>query len=169
MISLGQGRYKVMHLRGLCSTADVVVGDGLVAIPDVLCDGGFEEVRVLRYHRDVIAEVVDLDIAESVQADGDGAIGGFVQTLEESGDRGLAGARGANDCDTLAVVDGEAEVSENGNLWSPGVEEMDVVEIDSACEFRPDHTLGFVSGRNVELEKPVEVARSLSRPRDLLR
>jgi hypothetical protein len=168
MISLGQGQYKVMHLRGLCSAADIVVRDGLVAIPDVFCNGGVEKVGVLRYHRDVITEVVDLDIAEFVEADSDGTIGGFVQTLEESGERGLAGARGANDCDALAVVDGEAEVPENGNLWSPGVEEVDVVEIDSTCEFRADDTLGFVSGRNVELEKPVEVARSLSGLRNLL-
>ena len=49
-----------MHLRGLCSAVDQ---DDLVAIPDVLCDGGVEEIRALRYHRDVITEVVDLDTA----------------------------------------------------------------------------------------------------------
>lgn len=101
-------------------------------------------------------------------ADGDGAIGGFIQMLEEGGERGLAGARGANDCDALAVVDGEVDVFENGNCWSPGVEEMDVVGNDSTCEFRADDTLGFVSGCNVELGKPVEVTSSSSRPRDLL-
>ena len=56
----GQGQYKIMHLRGLCSAVDQ---DDLVAIPDVLCDGGVEEIRALRYHRDVITEVVDLDTA----------------------------------------------------------------------------------------------------------
>jgi len=145
-----------------------VVRDGLVSIPDVLCDGGVEEVGVLRYHRNVITEVVNFDIAESVEADGDGAIGGFVQTLEESGERGLAGARGANDCDAFAVVDGELDVPENGNLRSPGVEKVNVVEVDSACEFRADDTLGFVGRIDVELEKSVEVVRSLYRLGDLL-
>lgn len=45
-----------------------------------------------------------ISILQSVEADGDGAIGGFVQTLEDSGEHGLAGARRANDCDALAVI-----------------------------------------------------------------
>lgn len=46
-----------------------------------------------------------ISILQSVEADGDGAIAGFVQTLEDSGEHGLAGARRDNDCDALAVVD----------------------------------------------------------------
>lgn len=57
-----QRQHKIMHLRSLCNMAD---RDGLVAMPDVLCDGGVEEVGALRYQEtsDVITEVVGLDIA----------------------------------------------------------------------------------------------------------
>ena len=75
---------------------------------------------LLRYHRDVITEVVDLEIAESVEADDDGAIGGFVQTLEEGGERGLAGARGANNCDALAVVVERLRFLRTGTSGCPG-------------------------------------------------
>jgi hypothetical protein len=54
---------KLMHDHHCsCSAADVVVRVGLVAIPDVLCNGGVEEVGVFRYHRDVITKVVDFDM-----------------------------------------------------------------------------------------------------------
>jgi hypothetical protein len=65
--------------------------------------------------------------------------------------------------DALTVVDGEVDVPENGNLRSPRVEEVNVVQVDSACEFRADDTLGFVGRSDVELEKSVQVVRSLYR------
>lgn len=58
----------------------------------------------------------------------DGARGGFVQPLEESGDGGFARTGSADDGDTFAGLDVERDTREHFELWSGGVGEVDVRE-----------------------------------------
>jgi len=80
---------------------------------DVPADGVVEQNIFLRDDGDLIAQIARGYFAQIHAADFDGALRGVVETQEQIGERGLAGAAGADQRDELAGFDGKIDVVQN--------------------------------------------------------
>ena len=83
---------------------------------DVGADGVVEERRFLRDERDRAAQRSDRDVAHVLAVDAHGAVGHVVEARQQVEDGGFAGARGADEGDGFAGLDGEAHVLERGRF-----------------------------------------------------
>jgi hypothetical protein len=75
-------------------------------------DGVVEERGFLRDERDRNCASETTDVAHVLAVDADGAAGDVVEARQQVEDGGLAGARGADEGDGFAGLDGEAHVLE---------------------------------------------------------
>ncbi len=89
---------------------DFLVRRAEAAQLDVPADGVVEQDVFLRDDGDLIPQVARGNIAQIHAADFDRATHGVVKTQEQIGQRGFAGATGANECDELAGFDGEVDI-----------------------------------------------------------
>ena len=80
------------------------VGDDQVVVERAGEEHGF-----LRHDAEVMAQFVGGQIADVVTVDFDGAVFGLIETLQQFGQRALAGARRPHDSDGLAGLDLEIE------------------------------------------------------------
>ena len=81
----------------------LLVGGVQLAVADVVADGAVEQPRVLQHHAEHRAQVVAREVADIVAAYLDGARLHVVEAHEQLDHGGLAGARGADQRDGLAL------------------------------------------------------------------
>ena len=98
---------------------------------EVLAQRAFEQHGVLGDHRDLAAQVVQLVVADVDAVDEHGAVVDVEQARDERGDRGLAGARRADEGDGLAGLDAQRQVVEHRPA---AVGERDVAQLDGATD-----------------------------------
>ncbi len=99
-----------------------------LAKADVIGDGAGEEVGVLEDHAQGAAQVVLSDVLHVDAVIGHLSLLDVVESVDEVGDGGLAGAGGAHESDLLAGLGKEADVLENGVLRL--VAKRDILEAD---------------------------------------
>ena len=99
-----------MDERGPCRCLQVLVGRAGSPVQQVLSDGGVEQVRLLRDHADDVSERLEGQAADVVAVDRNGPGGHVVQPRDEVGDRGLAGATGADQRGQLPRLDTQVHV-----------------------------------------------------------
>ena len=80
----------------------------------------------------MLPKVVLGDFAEVDSVELDGAVGGVVETGDEVGEGGFAGAAGADEGNAFAGLDGDVDIGEDGGLGL--VAEVDVLEFDFAAD-----------------------------------
>ncbi len=90
-----------------------VVGDFLVAEADVFGQRAGEEERILQDDGEVLAERVQIVLAQVDAVDQNLAGGDVVEAHHQAGEGGFAGAGVAYDGDRLAGLDGEGDVFQN--------------------------------------------------------
>ena len=100
------------------------------AVADVVADGVVEQHGVLRHHADGGAQGFLRHVAHVLAVDQDAAAGHVVEAEQQPRDRGLAGARGADDRHRLAGRHLEGHALEDRACRLVG--EADVLEAD-AC------------------------------------
>lgn len=140
-VPAGEGGDELVDVCCLGSCANVFGrvewGRGFEAVADIVANGSGEEAGGLRDDRDEGAEGGDVQLADVAAADCDCWWIGFrvrrwVETEEEGGDCGFAGAGGADDGGAGVCWDGDVEVSEDDVFEARGVGEVEVDEVDGA-------------------------------------
>ncbi|GJC95043.1 hypothetical protein ColKHC_03869 [Colletotrichum higginsianum] len=142
-VALGEAGDEVVgvgHPRGvLDQLLLLLVGGALVlgadeAVPDVLVDGGGEEGGLLADEGHLLAEPAQVQGADVVAVEVDGAAHGVVEALDEADDGALAGAGGADQGGGLAGGDVQGHVLHDGDLGAGRVDVLDVLEADGALD-----------------------------------
>jgi hypothetical protein len=106
---------------------DFVVRRAEPAQLDVPADGVVEQNVFLRDDGDLVPQVARGNLAQIHAADFDRAACGVVKTQEQVGERGFAGAAGADERDELAGLDGEVDVVQDRFF---AVVEIEVLKFD---------------------------------------
>ena len=128
----------------------------LIAVEQVGLDRTGEQVALLRYEADAVAQFVLAHLPDIHAINLDGAITHLVKARDQADDRGFARAGGANEGRGLARLGGESNVVQSV-LFSARVMETDIPEFDRPLEgfgelpgFRQvaDERLGFQHFRN---------------------
>ena len=91
-----------MRRDELCCTYALLVRGVQAAIPDVVHDRTGEQMRVLQHHAERAAQLGLLDLGDVDAVVADLALIDVVEAIDEVGDGGLAGTRGANKGDLLS-------------------------------------------------------------------
>src|SRR2546428_12194289 len=99
-------------------------------VSDVLGDAGREEHRVLRYHRELTAEILKPEVAEVNAVKPDLPLCRVVEPREQADQRALAGAGRARDPQAGAGLDVERDIVQDRTILAVG--EGDVAEGDRA-------------------------------------
>src|SRR5215470_7465100 len=92
---------------------DFVLGGARVAIGDVVAHRSPEENGVLQHEADMLAHSVKLIVADIHAVDLYASSVRIIEPRDQTYDRGLAAARGANDTDHLAGLDSEADIPQH--------------------------------------------------------
>ena len=100
----GMGR---CHLRRL---NDLFIGSIQSSVADILHDRPRKQMGVLKYHGDVAAQLVPLNMADINAVDGDGPALDIVEAVDEVRDRRLSGSRGTHEGDLLSRLRVEADI-----------------------------------------------------------
>ena len=132
--------------RGL----DVVLGGAGTAEADVVGDGAGEEVVLLGDHHRGPVEVGRGERAQVDAVERDRAVDRVVEAGGELGDRGLAGAGGADQGHGLPGRDGEVEAGQHRHALD--VLEPDAVEVEVAAGVGERHRVGRLGDAGLLLE-----------------
>ena len=124
---------------------DFLVGRAEPAQFDVPADGVVEQNVFLRDDGDLVAQIARGNLAQIHAADFDGAARGVVKAQEQIGERGFAGAAGADERDELAGFDGEIDAVQHGFF---AVVEIDVFKLDVGVGRRGAFSARRVRARN---------------------
>ena len=100
----GMGR---CHLRRL---NDLLVGGIKPSVPDIFHNRSRKQMRILKNHGDVAAQLVPLNMADINAVDGDGPALDIVKTVDKVRDRSLSGSRGTHEGDLLSRLRVEADI-----------------------------------------------------------
>lgn len=100
----GMGR---CHLRRL---NNFLVGGIKPSVPDVFHNRSRKQMRILKHHGNVAAQVVPLNMADINAVDGDGPALDIVEAVDEVRDRRLSGSRGTHESDLLPRPRVEADI-----------------------------------------------------------
>ena len=97
----------------------LLVGRVPVSVAQIVARRGGEHHRVLRHHRDALADVGGIGVAQVDAVEQDLALLRIVEALGELKDRRLAGARRADHREPLALLHPQAEIVERRD-FAPG-------------------------------------------------
>ena len=100
----GMGR---CHLRRL---NNFLVGGIKPSVPDIFHNRSRKQMRILKHHGNVAAQVVPLNMADINAVDGDGPALDIVEAVDEVRDRRLSGSRGTHEGDLLSRPRVEADI-----------------------------------------------------------
>ena len=100
----GMGR---CHLRRL---NNLLVGGIKASVPDIFHNRSRKQMRILKHHGNVAAQVVPLNMADINAVDGDGPALDIVEAVDEVRDRRLSGSRGTHEGDLLSRPRVEADI-----------------------------------------------------------
>ena len=100
----GMGR---CHLRRL---NNFLVGGIKPSVPDIFHNRSRKQMRILKHHGNVAAQVVPLNMADINAVDGDGPALDIVEAVDEVRDRRLSGSRGTHEGDLLSRLRVEADI-----------------------------------------------------------
>ena len=100
----GMGR---CHLRRL---NNFLVGGIKPSVPDIFHNRSRKQMRILKHHGDVAAQLVPLNMADINAVDGDGPALDIVEAVDEVRDRRLSGSRGTHEGDLLSRPRVEADI-----------------------------------------------------------
>ena len=100
----GMGR---CHLRRL---NNFLVGGIKPSVPDIFHNRSRKQMRILKHHGNVAAQVVPLNMADINAVDGDGPALDIVEAVDEVRDRRLSGSRGTHEGDLLPRPRVEADI-----------------------------------------------------------
>lgn len=100
----GMGR---CHLRRL---NDLLVGGIKPSVPDIFHNRSRKQMRILKHHGNVAAQLVPLNMTDINAVDGDGPALDIVKTVDEVRDRSLSGSRGTHEGDLLSRLRVEADI-----------------------------------------------------------
>lgn len=100
----GMGR---CHLRRL---NNFLVGGIKPSVPDIFHNRSRKQMRILKHHGNVAAQVVPLNMADINAVDGDGPALDIVEAVDEVRDRRLSGSRGTHESDLLSRLRVEADI-----------------------------------------------------------
>lgn len=100
----GMGR---CHLRRL---HDLLVGGIKPSVPDIFHNCSRKQMRILKHHGNVAAQLVPPDMADINAVDGDGPALDIVKTVDKVRDRRLSGSRGTHEGDLLPRPRVEADI-----------------------------------------------------------
>lgn len=100
----GMGR---CHLRRL---NNFLVGGIKPSVPDIFHNRSRKQVRILKHHGNVAAQVVPLNVADINAVDGDGPALDIIEAVDEVRDRRLSGSRGTHEGDLLPRPRVEANI-----------------------------------------------------------
>ena len=110
VIALGKPHDKGMgrcHLRCL---NDLFVGGIKPSVPDIFHNRSRKQMRILKHHGDVAAQLVPLNMADINAVDGDGPALDIVEAVDEVRDRRLPGSRGTHEGDLLSRLCVKADI-----------------------------------------------------------
>ena len=110
VIALGKPHDKGMgrcHLRRL---NNFLVGGIKPSVPDIFHNRSRKQMRILKHHGNVAAQVVPLNMADINAVDGDGPALDIVEAVDEVRDRRLSGSRGTHEGDLLSRPRVEADI-----------------------------------------------------------
>ena len=110
VIALGKPHDKGMgrcHLRRL---NNFLVGGIKPSVPDIFHNRSRKQMRILKHHGNVAAQLVPLNMADINAVDGDGPALDIVEAVDEVRDRRLSGSRGTHEGDLLSRSRVEADI-----------------------------------------------------------
>jgi hypothetical protein len=137
VVALGQPRDEVVRVGGLRRRDDLVHRRVELAVANVVGDRAREQQRLLEDHADLVAQRLELEVADVVPVDRDPAALGVVEADEHADEGRLAGARRADDRHALAGPDGERDVVQR--VVAALVGEVHVLERDGAARAPDRH------------------------------
>ena len=101
VVAVRQRLDEVVHMRGLGSGDDLLVGRVEAAVPDVLPDGAVEQPGILQHHAEHLPELAAVEIADIVSVHQDSTRIDIVEPHKQLDHGGLAGAGRADNGDFL--------------------------------------------------------------------
>ena len=110
VIALGKPHDKGMgrcHLRRL---NNFLVGGIKPSVPDIFHNRSRKQMRILKHHGNVAAQLVPLNMADINAVDGDGPALDIVEAVDEVRDRRLPGSRGTHEGDLLSRLCVKADI-----------------------------------------------------------
>ncbi|MCY1425496.1 hypothetical protein D9M71_412850 [compost metagenome] len=124
---------ELMHARQLGGLQDHLVLDVAGAADQVVAQGAGQQLDVLWYVANVVAQFADVDLANVHAIDQQRATIGLVQADNELGQRALARAAATDDADLLARADGQVDILQ-GQVLLVRISEVDPAELDAALQ-----------------------------------
>ena len=103
--ALGQGADEVGEVHIFGSLFNVFVLNALCPEPDISADRSAEQERILQHHAEAAAQVGEIHVFHVDAVDSDRAFLHIVETQQQRDQRGLAGARVADDGHGFAGLD----------------------------------------------------------------
>ena len=140
----------------------LVVGRIGPAIADVLANGTVEQRNVLRHDRDGLAQALLRHLGDVLPVDGDAALVGIVEALQQREQRGLAAAGLTDQADALAGLEAQAEPLED--LLAAGIAEGDIVERNRGAALYQRLGRGVIA----QLVRHQQRCDGFGQPRDVL-
>ncbi|GKT41748.1 uncharacterized protein ColSpa_01929 [Colletotrichum spaethianum] len=126
----GRRRARLHQVHALQRVAEIGVGLVVKGVK-VGAHGAGEEDGVLRDDGEAGAQLVELDLGDVEAVDVDASRAGLEEAEEGEGQRGLAGARAADDADALVPVDAKGQALEDGREVL-GVADHKVLDLQTA-------------------------------------
>src|SRR2546428_1767256 len=140
-IGLREPDDELVAVRRLRRRDQVALACPRPGVSNVLGDAGREEHRVLRYHRELPAEILKPEVAEVDAVKPDLTLCRVVEPREQADQRALAGSGRARDSQASAGLDVERDVVQDRTMLAVG--EGDVAKRDGAAG--PPEELGIRS------------------------
>ena len=131
VVAVRQGVHEAVDVRGSGGSEDLVLGGRRVAVGDVLPDRAAEQPRVLQHHADVRPQLAARHRRDVAVVECDAAAVELVEPHDEVDERGLAGARRADDRHRRPRFSDEREIVDQrlGRV----VGEPHMLELDAAA------------------------------------
>ena len=160
----GSARRKSSALASRAACHSCVFARVPIAVAQIVARGGGEDDGLLRHHRDPLADVGRVGVAQVDAVEQHAAGLRIVEALGELEDRRLARARRADDRKPLARLHGEAEIVERRGFGPRRIMEGDVLERQLAARRLGQlHGLGGRADVGLGIEQLARAARTRRR------